>query len=139
MFNGDVIKTLLLKQGKKASELCEYVFGNSRYSLQHLTKEDANPTAKTIEALADFFRVPVDVFFKRSVDYSVPDENQVNADGYIFALKQTIESKDEIIALLREKVARLESAAGVGVSSVNGTTPEQIPAKRNKTKKKNAL
>ena len=139
MFNGDVIKTLLLKQGKKASELCEYVFGNPRYSLQHLTKEDANPTAKTIEALADFFRVPVDVFFKRSVDVVATDETKIDADGYIFALKQTIESKDEIIALLREKVTRLEAAAGVGASSVNGTSPEQLPAKRNKTKKKNAL
>ena len=102
MFKGDVIRTLLLKQGKKPSELCEKVFGNSRYSINSLTKEDANPTAKTLEALADFFGVPVDVFFDRSVNYT--GKSAAESGDYVFALKKVIESQDETIALLREKV-----------------------------------
>lgn len=105
MFKGDVIRTLLLKQGRKPSELCEKVFGNPRYSINSLTKEDANPTAKTIEALADYFNVPIDTFFDRSSNYV--GKSQTESEDYVAALKKIIESQEEALGLLREKVALL--------------------------------
>ena len=54
MYEGRIIKELLLKQNKSQTELSKAVTGRPNSSLHYLAK---NPTAKTLEKIADFFNV----------------------------------------------------------------------------------
>jgi len=66
MYNGQVIKDLLEKQKKSNKELLAYlgkdIPGGNSYLRSLMT---GNPTVKTLEPIADFFGVSMDVFFQR--------------------------------------------------------------------------
>lgn len=57
MYNGDIIRLLLSRQKKQQKDLSMAVTGKPNSSLHNLFK---NPTAKTLEAIADFFGVTID-------------------------------------------------------------------------------
>ena len=64
MYNGEEIKHLLLKQNKSKTELSKAVTGRSNSSLHHIYK---NPTAATLEKIADFFGVSIDTLFNHLI------------------------------------------------------------------------
>lgn len=70
MYDGDVIRLLLAKQKKSQRDLSLAVTGKPNSSLHNLYK---NPTASTLEKIADFFNVTIDSLFVRThqpIDYA---------------------------------------------------------------------
>lgn len=64
MYKGEIIKELLSESGRNAKELLEAMGLNPKYnSIQRFI--NGNPTAETLERIADFFQCPIDVFFER--------------------------------------------------------------------------
>lgn len=102
MYNGNVIKRLIIdKTGCKASDVAFAVYKNRRRDISPLYS--GNPTAETLEAIADFFSVPIDALFIRGgkVDGPAGDMNETAkeyANLYINSLKETIENQKQIIA-----------------------------------------
>ena len=66
MYNPEMIDILLGQQGKRAKDLAKYLTGNERQPLTSLTRDGANPTAETLEKVADFFLVSIDTLFIRN-------------------------------------------------------------------------
>ena len=80
MYDGDVIRLLLAKQKKSQRDLSLAVTGKPNSSLHHLYK---NPTASTIEKVADFFNVTIDSLFVRTrqpIDYATETDME---NGYL--------------------------------------------------------
>ena len=63
MYNGRVINQLLSDRNIKKSEFMDAV--GWRSGTQYRQAVEGNPTAATLEKIADFFSVPIDVFFDR--------------------------------------------------------------------------
>ena len=117
MYNGQIIKHLLLKQNKSQTELSMAVTGRPNSSLHYLAK---NPTAKTLERIADFFGVTIDSLFERAHP-PVDMETEKDAEnGYLkklIKLQETQmsaymmlnETNDFILEQLKRRVAELES------------------------------
>lgn len=106
MYNGNQIKVLLAQQQVSSADLCEKVFGKRDASIWQLV--NGNPTAKTLESIADFFKVPIDVFFQRQVVVNQQAPNAHFDQGYFQLLLQTkdelINSKDEEIRMLKKEL-----------------------------------
>ena len=71
MYSPITAKRLLDKEGKRMSDLAEYIFHDRRHSVKHLFVEGANPTAQTLLGMAEFFHVPMDILFDRQIAGSV--------------------------------------------------------------------
>lgn len=63
MYNGNVIKQLLLDKKVTNKELLRYLGTEANASLAQIV--NGNPTVKRLEKVADFFGVSMDVFFER--------------------------------------------------------------------------
>lgn len=75
MYNGTIIKVLLEESGHKAKELLLALgLDPNRNSVMQIVK--GNPSVSRIEEIANFFNVPVDVFFER--DYAIDMNLLVN-------------------------------------------------------------
>lgn len=75
MYNGTIIKVLLEESGHKAKELLTALgLDPNRNSVMQIVK--GNPSVSRIEEIANFFNVPVDVFFER--DYAIDMNLLVN-------------------------------------------------------------
>ena len=117
MYNGEQIRVLLAKQKKSQRDLAEYVTGNPSSSLHNLYK---NPTAKTIEAIADFFNVTIDSLFIRAhkaIDYATETDME---NAYLKKLikyqetemstyKLLHDTNEYVMEQLKHRVAELES------------------------------
>ena len=117
MYNGEQIRVLLAKQKKSQRDLAKYVTGNPSSSLHNLFK---NPTAKTIEAIADFFKVTIDSLFIREqqpIDYATETDME---NAYLKKLIKYQETEmstyrllndtnDYMLEQLKHRVAELES------------------------------
>lgn len=69
MYNGQKINELIGKSGLKKTEFLAQL--NMQYkSLQTII--EGNPTVKSLERIADFFKVPMDYFFDRNIEISDP-------------------------------------------------------------------
>lgn len=128
MYNGQIVKYLLETRKITNKELLKYLGkdkegGNS--ALRQII--NGNPTVRTLEPVADFFGVSMDVFFKREVAF-LPSSNQVVGNGNavgngnfvsthkeaenltkIEALEKLIEEKDKRIEALEMLVSVLKS------------------------------
>ena len=85
MYDGDAIRLLLAKQKKSQRDLSMAVTGKPNSSLHNLYK---NPTASTIEKVADFFNVTIDSLFVRTrqpIDYATETDME---NGYLKKLIQ---------------------------------------------------
>lgn len=117
MYDGDVIRLLLAKQKKSQRDLSLAVTGKPNSSLHNLYK---NPTASTIEKIADFFNVTIDSFFIRAhkpIDYATETDME---NGYLKKLIQYQETtinathmlndaNNYMLEQLKHRVAELES------------------------------
>ena len=117
MYDGDAIRLLLAKQKKSQRDLSLAVTGKPNSSLHNLYK---NPTASTIEKIADFFNVTIDSLFVRTrqpIDYATETDME---NGYLKKLIQYQETtinaahllddaNNYMLEQLKHRVAELES------------------------------
>lgn len=109
MYNGQVINKLIENSGLKKTELLSQL--DMQYkSLQTII--EGNPTVKSLEKIADFFKVPMDYFFDRKIEISDPtlsitgNGNKVqHGDGNVM-----IETQAKEIEHLNQLLAEKEKA-----------------------------
>lgn len=124
MYNPEMITILLGQQGKRVKDLAKYLSGNERQPLSNITREGANPTAETLEKIADFFLVSVDTLFLRKVE--LPEVEQiwtfdkraeyyeramVAKDHVISALEFDRKIQTDLVEMQRERIMNLEDEA----------------------------
>ena len=104
MYNGNVIKQLLLDKKVTNKELLRYLGTEANASLAQIV--NGNPTVKRLEKEADFFGVSMDVFFDREKPFkSCPSAHGDNEQRYkekIALLERLLEEKDKRILLLEQ-------------------------------------
>lgn len=104
MYNGNVIKQLLLDKKVTNKELLRYLGTEANASLAQIV--NGNPTVKRLEKVADFFGVSMDVFFEREKPFKVyPSAHGDNEQQYkekIELLERLLEEKDKRILLLEQ-------------------------------------
>ena len=104
MYNGNVIKQLLLDKKVTNKELLRYLGTEANASLAQIV--NGNPTVKRLEKVADFFGVSMDVFFDREKPFkSCPSAHEDNEQRYkekIALLERLLEEKDKRIQLLEQ-------------------------------------
>ena len=99
MYNPEMITILLGQQGKRVKDLAKYLCGNERQPLTSITKEGANPTAETLEKIADFFLVSIDTLFIRNE--KLPEVEQVwTFDKRAEYYERAVVAKDRLIQAL---------------------------------------
>ena len=118
MYNGDEIRILLTKQKKTQKELSLAITGKPNSSLHNLFK---NPTAKTLEAIADFFDITIDSLFIRTrprVDTDEADEDRKQEylkrllkyyDTQMSTYRLLNDTNDYLLQQLKHRVAELEN------------------------------
>ena len=75
--------------------------GTTEQSLRLLLNGDiANPGMAKIEAIADFFRVPLDYFFEREVEVREDMQAQYEKEQEIRRLKELMAEKERTIQIL---------------------------------------
>ena len=105
MYNGNKIKELLQQRKIANKKLIEYMGWRGNGQLHHVVDPDsANPTARILERIADFFQVPIDTFFDRDVPAHAY-KSGLPSNNPIEALKKEIEY---LQSLCLEKDKRLE-------------------------------
>lgn len=110
MYNGQVIKELLRKRKIQNKTLNEALGWNNSQLKQVV---EGNPKVSTLELVADFFHVSMDVFFERNTSV-LPSSNHVLGDGnnvnsVVFNCDQLTERIKTLEQLLHEKDKRIET------------------------------
>lgn len=112
MYNGNVIKQLLLDKKVTNKELLRYLGTEANASLAQIV--NGNPTVKRLEKVADFFGVSMDVFFEREKPFkaypSAHGDNEQQYKEKIELLERLLEEKDKRILLL-EQINQLVNSA----------------------------
>lgn len=122
MYNGHIINQLLSDRNIKKKDFMQAVGWSS--GTQYRQAVNGNPTAATLEKIADFFSVPIDLFFERENPYyehcnvvghgnNVQNYNSViyneqKEKDHAEALARLIEEKDNHIKTLQKMIAILE-------------------------------
>lgn len=99
MYNGKIIKKLLKERGLLIKDLLDYLYPDPQKrngSIKQL--ESGNPTVKTLEKIADFLHVSMDVFFERPIYTPTNNEAEIKIEG----LKRLLEEKDKRIEELKQ-------------------------------------
>lgn len=110
MYNGQIIKELLRKRKIQNKTLNEALGWNNSQLKQVV---EGNPKVSTLELVADFFHVSMDVFFERNTSV-LPSSNHVLGDGnnvnsVVFNCDQLTERIKVLEQLLHEKDKRIET------------------------------
>ena len=104
MYNGNVIKQLLLDKKVTNKELLRYLGTEANASLAQIV--NGNPTVKRLEKVADFFGGSMDVFFEREKPFkaypSAHGDNEQQYKEKIELLERLLEEKDKRILLLEQ-------------------------------------
>ena len=112
MYNGNVIKQLLLVKKVTNKELLRYLGTEANASLAQIV--NGNPTVKRLEKVADFFGVSMDVFFEREKPFkaypSAHGDNEQQYKEKIELLERLLEEKDKRILLLEQMNQLVNSA-----------------------------
>lgn len=125
MYNGAIIKDLLKQQGKKAKDLLLALNVNSNGSISQLTS-DANPTAKRLEQIADFFGISIDTLFLRERPhdgYNVVGNGNHVANITIGSLKGRLQDQQQIIAEKDKRIKLLEEMLELYRERLRGENP----------------
>lgn len=109
MYNGQVIKELLRKR-KIQNKILNEALGWNNSQLKQVV--EGNPKVSTLELVADFFHVSMDVFFERNTSV-LPSSNHVLGDGnnvnsVVFNCDQLTERIKILEQFLLEKDKRIE-------------------------------
>ena len=102
MYNGNIIRQLLVERNIPNKELLRYIGTEANASLAQIV--NGNPTVKRLEKVADFFGVSMDTFFKREKPFKQTGISKNDDTLYyiekIELLEKIIKEKDERIKLL---------------------------------------
>lgn len=110
MYNGQIIRELLSRRKIQNKTLNEALGWNNSQLKQVV---EGNPRVSTLEMIADFFKVSMDVFFDRNIpvpgnnNHVLGDGNNVNsvifgADQAMQAIEMLLVEKDKRIEVLEE-------------------------------------
>lgn len=114
MYNGNIIRQLLVEKNIPNKELLKYLGTEANASLAQIV--NGNPTVKRLEKVADFFGVSMDVFFDREKPFkacpSAHEDNELKYKEKIALLERLLEEKDKRIALLEQMNQLVNSAEG---------------------------
>lgn len=114
MYNGNIIRQLLVERNIPNKELLRYLGTEANASLAQIV--NGNPTVKRLEKVADFFGVSMDVFFDREKPFkactSAHEDNELQYKEKIALLERLLEEKDKRIALLEQMNQLVNSAEG---------------------------
>ena len=112
MFNGQKIKELIGE--RRVTKASIFTYANiSKKSLDNIINGSNIPNSNNIEAIADFFRVPIDYFFDRKIDLSNTNiDNQIKDDvsntsedqKEIEYLRKLLVEKERTIQILMNKL-----------------------------------
>lgn len=104
MYNGNIIRQLLVERNILNKELLRYLGTEANASLAQIV--NGNPTVKRLEKVADFFGVSMDVFFEREKPFkaysSAQGDNEQQYKEKIELLERLLEEKDKRILLLEQ-------------------------------------
>ena len=104
MYNGQIIKQLLVEKNIQNKELLSYLGTEANSSLSQIV--NGNPTVKRLEKVADFFGLSMDVFFEREKPFkaypSTHGDNEQQYKEKIALLERLLEEKDKRIMLLEQ-------------------------------------
>ena len=102
MYNGNIIRQLLVERNILNKELLKYIGTEANSSLAQIV--NGNPTVKRLEKVADFFGVSMDIFFEREKPFKQTGFSKSDDTSYyiekIELLEKIIKEKDERIKLL---------------------------------------
>lgn len=102
MYNGNIIRQLLVEKNIPNKELLRYIGTEANASLAQIV--NGNPTVKRLEKVADFFGVSMDTFFEREKPFRQICTSKSDDKAYylekIELLEKIIKEKDERIKLL---------------------------------------
>lgn len=108
MFDGKIIEKLLRDRGMKKKELLDAVGWTSQSQLVQFI--EGNPTAQSLEKVADVFGCSIDVFFKREIaDYEnciFYGADRAMLEERLISMQRLLEAKDSHIKDL-EKILRI--------------------------------
>lgn len=104
MYNGNIIRQLLVERNIPNKELLKYIGTEANSSLAQIV--NGNPTVKRLEKVADFFGVSMDTFFEREKPYEYIGANKSNDTAYYL---EKIELLEKIIKEKEERIKLLES------------------------------
>ncbi len=114
MYNGNIIRQLLVERNIPNKELLRYLGTEANASLAQIV--NGNPTVKRLEKVADFFGVSMDVFFDREKPFKVcpsaHEDNELQYKEKIALLERLLEEKDKRIALLEQMNQLVNSVEG---------------------------
>lgn len=112
MYNGNIIRQLLVERNIPNKELLRYLGTEANASLVQIV--NGNPTVKRLEKVADFFGVSMDVFFEREKPFkaypSARGDNEQQYKEKIALLERLLEEKDKRILLLEQMNQLVNSA-----------------------------
>ena len=104
MYNGNVIKQLLLDKKVTNKELLRYLGTEANASLAQIV--NGNPTVKRLEKVADFFGVSTEMLIEREKPFkaysSAHGDNEQQYKEKIELLERLLEEKDKRILLLEQ-------------------------------------
>lgn len=126
MYNGQKIADLIASSKTTKTSICDAVGFTSNSQLRQVIQ--GNPTAKTLEKIADFFDVSIDYFFDRRKTYENEDTRTVSeqkeSHEYINSVSY---DRDAISALLAEKDRHIAS-----LENIINLLSEDIKARRSR-------
>ena len=106
MYNGNIIKQLLKERNIPNKELLKYLGYDGEGGNTSLTQIiNGNPTVKRLEPVADFFKVPIDIFFHCDVEVN----SEATLETRIELLERLLEERSKRIETLEKMVEILES------------------------------
>lgn len=100
MYKGKVIKELLAKYDKKNKDLLEYLGSTSNSTIAQLV--NGNPTVSKLEQVADFFGVPMDVFFERTDILAIKSDQKDLLKQENAFLKEQVKQLEKQVNLLEK-------------------------------------
>ena len=120
MYNGNVIKQLLLDKKVTNKELLKYLGTEANSSLAQIV--NGNPTVKRLEKVADFFGVSMDVFFEREKPFKEYSSTLINNEQ---VYKEKISLLEQLIKEKNERIKLLENVNQLLMSDKNRTNTGQ--------------
>lgn len=110
MYSTQRVKELLDSRKMFTADLAEHLYGSRSRSLTSILADDANPTARILEKIAEFFHVSIDSLFdKNEKPVALSEVEFLTRAVY----KKELDAKDQEIEHLKTRVNDLLYTQGV--------------------------
>lgn len=110
MYSTQRVKELLDSRKMFTADLAEHLYGSRSRSLTSILADDANPTARILEKIAEFFHVSIDSLFdKNEKPVALSEVEFLTRAVY----KKELDAKDQEIEHLKTRIEDLLYTKGV--------------------------